>query len=35
MMTRSSVRYNHADNNINKSENEMEIERERAVDLAF
>ena len=34
-MMRSSVRCNHADDDINKSKNEMEIERERAVDSAF
>ena len=34
-MTRSSVRCNYVDNDINKSENEVERERERAVDSAF
>ena len=35
MITRSSVRCNHADDDINKSESEMKIERERVVDSAF
>ena len=35
MITRSGMRCNHADNDINKSENEMEVERERAVGSAF
>ena len=35
VMTRSSVRCNYVDNDINKSENEVERERERAVDSAF
>ena len=34
-MIRSGVRCNHADNDIDKSENVMEIERERVVDSAF
>ena len=36
MMTRSGVGHNHADDDINKSENEMKIGREKgAVDSAF
>ena len=34
-MMRSGVGCNHANDDINKSKNEMEIERKRAVDLAF
>ena len=34
-MTRSSVGCNHADNDINKSKNEMEIERERDSGLSL
>ena len=32
---RSGVGCNHANDDINKSKNEMKIERKRAVDLAF
>ena len=35
MMIRSGVKCNHADDDINRSKNEMEIERERGVELAF
>ena len=35
VMTRSSVGCNHADNDINKSKNEMEIERERESGLSL
>ena len=35
MMMRSGVKCNHADDDINKSKNEMEIDGARGVDLAF
>ena len=35
MMMRSSVRCNHAGDDINKSENEMRIERERGSGLSL
>ena len=35
MITRSGMRCNHADNDINMSENEIEVERKRVVDSAF
>ena len=35
MVIRSGVGHNHADDDINKSENEMEIERERGSELSL
>ena len=35
MMTRSNVGHNHADNDINKSENEKKIEKKRGGGLSL